>query len=231
MAGSRLVDGTIRRRIGSHTPFVHELLRHLERCGFEGAPRVLGIDGDDEVLSYIDGHVPVETDFDNIQEIVFSDHGVRSAFALIRRYHDLTASCDLAAEQEVVCHGDLSPWNTVYGPRGAVAFIDWDNAAPGSRGADVGHAVWRHLMLGFSGAPPLEVQRRQLRIVAETYGEWEPRALLDLVTDAQGNQWDAFQHAIAERDPHILRVVELGALDHIRTAQRWVAEHRRALSS
>ncbi len=49
----------MRRPTGPHTPFVHSLLRHLEEGGFEGAPRVLGIDEHRrEVLTFIEGHVP-----------------------------------------------------------------------------------------------------------------------------------------------------------------------------
>ena len=38
------VGDTVRRQVGPHTPAVHALLRHFEQVGFEGAPRVVGID-------------------------------------------------------------------------------------------------------------------------------------------------------------------------------------------
>jgi hypothetical protein len=51
---------TIRRSTGSWTPSVHRLLRHLEAAGFQGAPRVLGLDEQGrEILSYLEGDVPV----------------------------------------------------------------------------------------------------------------------------------------------------------------------------
>lgn len=37
------VGDTVRRPVGSHSPLVHTLLRHLEEVGFPGAPRFLGI--------------------------------------------------------------------------------------------------------------------------------------------------------------------------------------------
>ncbi len=53
------VGGTVRRSTGPWTPAVHALLRHLERAGFEGAPRVLGFDVQRrEVLTFVPGHVP-----------------------------------------------------------------------------------------------------------------------------------------------------------------------------
>jgi hypothetical protein len=51
---------TIRRSTGPWTPSVHRLLRHLEAAGFQGAPRVLGLDEQGrEILSYLEGEVPV----------------------------------------------------------------------------------------------------------------------------------------------------------------------------
>ena len=38
------VGRTVRRPVRPHTPAVHALLRHLEAVGFDGAPRVLGVD-------------------------------------------------------------------------------------------------------------------------------------------------------------------------------------------
>ncbi|MGW3345785.1 hypothetical protein ACWDA3_20940 [Nonomuraea rubra] len=55
-AGASRVGGTIRRPLREWTPSVHELLRHLESKGFEGAPRVLGVDAEGrEVLTYLEG--------------------------------------------------------------------------------------------------------------------------------------------------------------------------------
>jgi aminoglycoside phosphotransferase (APT) family kinase protein len=131
----------------------------------------------------------------------------------------------LAGHHEVVCHGDLSPWNTVYDDRGAVAFIDWDNARPGERREDVGYAVWRFLMLGFPAAPPLDAQRHHLQLVADTYGRWQPSQLIEFVAEAQRSQHDAFHAALAAGDERIRRLVELGALDYIEGAQAWLDAH------
>ena len=38
------VGDTVRRKTGPWTQAVHALLCHLERVGFDGAPRVLGMD-------------------------------------------------------------------------------------------------------------------------------------------------------------------------------------------
>jgi hypothetical protein len=46
--------------MGPWTPTVHALLRHLERVGFAGSPRVVGVDGDVEILTFIEGEVAVD---------------------------------------------------------------------------------------------------------------------------------------------------------------------------
>lgn len=44
---------------------------------------------------------------------------------------------------EVVCHGDVAPYNCVFVDRRLVALIDWDHALPGPRLRDLGSAAYR----------------------------------------------------------------------------------------
>ena len=66
LPGGRMTSGIVRRgdRVlrpaGPWSPAVHEYLRHLEGAGFEGSPRVLGVEGTSEVLSYTDGDVAAD---------------------------------------------------------------------------------------------------------------------------------------------------------------------------
>jgi hypothetical protein len=46
--------------MGPWSPAVHEYLRYLEAAGFAGSPRVLGTQGDREVLTFIEGDVAVD---------------------------------------------------------------------------------------------------------------------------------------------------------------------------
>ena len=53
----RLGD-TVRRPLGDHSAQVHLVLRHLEASGFDGAPRLLGVDDRGrEILTFVDGEV------------------------------------------------------------------------------------------------------------------------------------------------------------------------------
>lgn len=79
----------MRRPLRAHSPAVHGLLRHLEAVGFDGAPRVLGIDEvGREVLSWVPGDVPdrpIETQY-------VSEDVLRGVGRLLRRYHEAVAS-------------------------------------------------------------------------------------------------------------------------------------------
>src|ERR687889_931082 len=81
------VGRTVRRPMGPNAPFVHDLLRYLEAVGFDGAPRLLGVDERGrEVLTFVEGEVPHDPDGYRPSEIRL----VKSA-AMIRRLHDVTA--------------------------------------------------------------------------------------------------------------------------------------------
>jgi len=190
LAGGRLTDGvvrvghTTRRPRGSHSPFVHRLLRHLHAVGFDGAPRVLGIDERGrEVLSFVDGWVPPNLDH-------FPDRTLMAAGRLLRRFHDATTGSELAGEHEVVCHNDPSPCNFVFVGERPVALIDFDHAAPGDRLRDVAYAGWLWTLSADDG-PPVAEQARRLRLMAENYGLSDTRALVDAVLRRQEENRDA----------------------------------------
>jgi hypothetical protein len=148
LVGGRTTSGivrvgcTVRRPIKERATFVHELLNHLASGGFAGAPRFLGVDtAGREILSYIPGYVPPELGS-------FSDNQLAAAARLLRRLHDLTLDCPLRDGYEVVCHGDASPCNCVFMHGMPVAFIDFDDAHPGSRTQDLGYASWLWIDIG-----------------------------------------------------------------------------------
>src|SRR5688572_3866116 len=124
------VGETVRRPLGEKSAFVHDLLRHLELRGFEGAPRFVGIDEKGrETLTYIPGTVPRRVGG-------FRKEQWLAAARLLRSFHDATVGSDLTGEHEVVCHGDPGPGNFVLRDGMPFALIDFDGACPGTRAAD-----------------------------------------------------------------------------------------------
>ena len=200
------VGDTVRRTTGPWTPAVHALLHHLERSGFEHAPRVLGIDdAGREILSYIEGFVPYAPD---IPRGIWTDDALARAAGLVRRYHDAVASFEPPVDAawrvlpgapiggEIICHNDLAPWNTVYDGHLPFAFIDWDFAAPASRLWDVAYAAWRFVPLyydglpGGDGHPDSADQARRLRLFCDEYGLEDRTALLGTIERRQQVMYD-----------------------------------------
>ncbi len=132
------VGDTVRRPRHARSGIVHAVLRHLDAVGFDGSPRLLGIDEyGSELLTYITGETIDSSPFR------LSDARLVSAVWLNRRFHDATAGTELAAAHEIVARGDLDPQNIIFKGDAAVAIIDWDHdVAPGSRVVDFAHAVW-----------------------------------------------------------------------------------------
>jgi hypothetical protein len=173
------VGDTVRRVTGPWTPTIHALLRHLEAVGFDGAPRVHGIDERGrEILEFVPGAV-------EWPEMVAlrTDDGLARAAELLRRYHDAVSSfvvpagatwqfpdmesdvdgTPLAGEPRIVCHNDCAAWNLVIGPRWA--FIDWDVAGLRPALWDVAYAI-RGMVL----VDPSADVRRRTDVFAAAYG-------------------------------------------------------------
>lgn len=218
---------TVRRVPSERGEFVHALLRHLEGRDWRGAPRFLGIDeAGREVLEYLDGQVAWEPPR---PAAVTSDASLTRVAELVRELHDLTAGTSLAGGQEVVCHNDLSPRNTVYRDAGGglrpVAFIDWDLAAPGRRIHDLAHTCWQFPDLGPGVADPSEAGRR-VRLLCDAYGLDDRGEVVDTILWWQDRCWRGIEAGAARGDAPMVRLRDSGAAAGVRRAFDWVIRHR-----
>ncbi|MEO3789028.1 phosphotransferase [Nonomuraea sp. B10E15] len=221
------VGDTVRRPPAHRAAYVHDLLLLLERGGWPGAPRFLGTDERGrEILSFVDGHVAWE---DVQPDGVTSDESLARVAELVRAFHDLTAGTPLAGDDEVVCHNDLSPKNTVYRDEGAglrpVAFIDWDIAAPGRRIHDVAHVCWQYLGLG----PGAVDAGRRIRLICDAYGLRERGGLVAAILWWQDRCARGIETDAAAGMPHAIRLRDDGVVARIRACHDWVAAHRAEL--
>jgi aminoglycoside phosphotransferase (APT) family kinase protein len=167
------VGDTVRRPRNPNSAFVRLLLAHLHEHDFDAAPESIGEDDEGrEIFSFLDGDVPPDLDSGH------SDDTLAAAAQLIRRYHDATAGSILAGTKEVVCHGDLSPCNTVFRDGQPLALIDFDTAAPGTRLQDLGYALFLWLNLGTDGPSPRE-QARRVGVFCKSYGIGADVELID----------------------------------------------------
>jgi len=196
------VGQTVRRPTGPWTPAVHSLLRHLERAGYQGAPRALGFDEKGrEILSYIPGEA---ASGDTVPSYVWTQQTLISVAQMLRHYHEAAASFTPPAsaewqivdigpkEFEVICHNDLAPWNTIFRDGSPVAFIDWDLASPGLRVWDAAFVLWHFVpMYGdekcsrLGCATTLDERARRARSFCDASGFPPSKSLISAVIQRQ----------------------------------------------
>ena len=243
VSGAVRVGGTVRRAAGPWTPAVHALLRHLERVGFAGAPRVVG-DGMDgrgrEVLTFVPGETAPSW-----LGGYGSDETLASVGRLIRRYHDAAAGFapppDLAwrfsigapRAGDVVCHNDLGPWNVIFAGDEPVAFIDWDFAAPGPRLWDLAYALWRWVPLSADeGFGPPEGRARRLAVFLDAYGlaNEERAGVLDAIERRQEVMFQTLETWATEGQPAFAAMWRDGHGDGMLADLVYLRRHRDVLA-
>lgn len=188
----------VRRPLEQWSQSVHALLGHLEAARFP-APRVVGVEGRTEILTWIEG----ESGSAGWAKVV-PERGLRSWGRFLREYHEVVSgyrppadsvwssgrgSC---AEGEIVCHGDFGPWNAVWRGDDVVGLIDWDHARPAPPLFDVAYgleyvAPFRDdeesvREMGYARPPD---RRRRIEVFCEAYGIEVPR---DVVTQVARQQ-------------------------------------------
>ncbi|QHQ61033.1 phosphotransferase [Anaerocolumna sedimenticola] len=155
------IGNTVHRSV-NWSPYVHELLLYLEKQGFDGAPKFIGIDEKGcEILSYIEGEVS-GNDYPDFKPYIWSEDSLIRCAQLLRRYHDAVQGfigiSDYYTneehnavpgkwENEVVCHNDAALYNIVFKDEVPVALIDFDLAKPGPRIWDIVYMLYTSVPL------------------------------------------------------------------------------------
>lgn len=172
-------DGdTVRRVTGPWTPTIHRYLNHLANAGIDWVPRVLGIDGDREILSFVAGDVPLYP----MPEWVWTDRALGDAGEHLRALHDASLGFDLTEAKwqlpasdpaEVICHNDFAPHNLAFTNGRLVGAIDFDLCSPGPRISDLANLATRMVPLTSEhhpGAVGQDQWQRRIRLLLDSYG-------------------------------------------------------------
>lgn len=230
------VGATVRRTPTERSRYIRELLALFAARGWDGAPRHLGVDERGrEVFGYLEGQAAVTT---SERAAARSDAGLVRVAQLVRAFHDLTHGTPSAGDADVVCHNDLAPKNTVYTVDGAewwpTAFIDWDLAAPGERVHDLAHVCWQYLDLG-PGVTDVSEAARRIALVREAYGPYARggggAGIVDVILWWQDRCWRGIEAGAERGEPALVGLRERGAVDEVRDAYAWVADHRSELGA
>jgi hypothetical protein len=254
LAGGDVTEGvvrvgdTVRRPVGPHSPLVHALLAHLESIGFEGAPRLLGIDGAGrEVLSYVDGEVGGLPR----PPWIADEARLASVGRLVRAYDDAAASFipppgALPAEPpaeppgippapayppELIGHVDITPENVVFRDGRAFALIDFDLAKPATRADEMFNVLlwWAPLFDPRDRDPLLQdvdVPRRA-RILADAYGLSGPdrERVIEVAAIRTRRSWYLMKRRAEVDGGGWRRMWQEGVGDEIRRRELWLDKH------
>ncbi len=188
---------TVQRPMGKWSPTIHRLLKHLESIGFSKSPQFIGIENEKEILSFVDG----ETYDYPLVGTIGSEEAVITAGKLLRELHDSTESFlefDKGNEQtwmlpsrnpqEVICHGDFTPYNVALNGNNVVGIFDFDVSHPAPR-------IWDLAFSAYSWAPfltnegcvtgTLPDQIRRAKLFLDSYGASveHRKSFVSVVTD------------------------------------------------
>jgi Phosphotransferase enzyme family len=175
------VGNTVRRPAKGNAAFVHDLLLFLEEQSFPFAPRFFGRDEQGrDILSYLEGETWPGSGSG------LSDELLEQAARAIRRYHDATVGSRLSQGHEIVAHHELGPHNTIFQGGHLIGFIDWDDAAPGTRLRDLANAVYNYVDVSHWANQEASEQARRIHLMCAAYGWDNPIAIVnDFEADLQ----------------------------------------------
>lgn len=226
------VGDTVRRPASRYAPTIHRLLIHLSEAGFT-APRPLELDGEREVMTFIEGDVPIPP----YPSWAFADEALGGVGRLLRAYHEAVESFPLSDRAEwadeltdphgedVICHNDVCLENVVFRGGEPVALLDFDYAAPGRKLWDLAMTARMWVPMRPPGDPlPGQVDFdpfRRFRVIVDAYGVpvKDHEELVDAVIETKRvgaaflqRHVDAgeveFQRLLADRGPALDRQLE-----------------------
>lgn len=205
------VGGRVLRSRRQGSANVERLLVELERRGFAYTPRFLGVSDDGrQILRFIEGQAGGYP----LPERLRSDEVLVSVAEVLREWHEATR--DFAAQvidgwmleavepYEVICHGDVAPYNCVFDGSRVVGLIDLDTAHPGPRIRDVAYAVYRFAPLtapgNEAGFGSLAEQARRARLFCDHYGEVDRARVVEVLCQRLADLVDYMRTEAARGD-------------------------------
>ncbi len=239
----QIENNIVTRNAQYWSPAVRDLLLYLQNQGFPYSPQHLGINlaNHTERLSLVKGKSGKD-----IWERIVSEEGLIEHAKLLRAYHDAVAGYrpngkilwafgeqELRAN-EIICHNDFGPWNTVWQDDKPVGIIDWDLAAPGRVIDDIAYALeyaapfrddeeclkWHHF-------PEVPDRKRRVEIFLKAYGIDWAGSMPDEVARIQRRDIERVKYLAAQNiEPQKSWVIDDKFMNKLKQRITWTEQNR-----
>lgn len=241
------IGDSVRRPRSPESALVETLLTFLERSGFDGSPRFLGIDAQGrQVLSFVPGQVAGRP----WPEWIADDERIASVARLVRRFDDAMQPfgvpegwatrqladppgmpASIAGPPQFVGHMDITPENVVFVDGRAKALIDFDMARPTDRVGEVGNLLlwWAPLMPAVDREQAVRdvdpVARAALLVDEYGLAADDRQRIVPVARNAAELAWHLMRNRAARLGGGWQRMWGEGVGDRILRRQQWLAEH------
>ncbi len=231
-------NNTVIRPLNDWSATVHLLLQHLTANGFTESPRFIKIEGNNEVLSFLEGttyNYPLVAAIATQQALI-------SSAKLLRKLHDTSADFLSANNetthqwmlpsqepQEVICHGDFTPYNVTLKKDEVIGVFDFDTAHPAPRIWDIAFSVycWAPFKTNPDDAlGSLSEQIQRAKLFCDGYGASQQmrKYLVEVMVTRLQNLVDYMNQQASEGDQQFIANLadghHLGYLDDITYLQK-----------
>jgi len=244
------VGDTVRRPPGERAELVRDVLLYLEKVGFDGAPRFLGIDSAGrQALTYVGGEVAGRPR----PSWIADEERMVSVARLLRAYDDAVEGFgipenlpapieppglpELDDPPALVGHQDVTPENVVFRDGRAYALIDFDLARPVSRAREFVNLMLWWAPLGAEEDLDPEFRGldrpRRCRLLADSYGlaPADRARVMDLAIALNERAWHTMKYRAETLGGGWQRMWSEGVGDKIRNRTTWLETNADTLTS
>jgi hypothetical protein len=239
MADVVRIGNRVRKQKSPWWNATRQVLNHLEQVEFRWSPRVLHEDEQFVELSFVPGETIEASLVGHDDPELLVTIGQR-----VRELHDALEGFELLPDTEcvpwpvapdqrlIVCHNDLSPWNTVMGGNTFQGFIDWDLVSVATREWDLAWVCWRFAPIYPGGGAPGFTARQQAdrcRILLDAYGTdaLDLHGFVDLIDMRMECGLESVEQLGAQGVTGFDRILASGMHLSAHDDRRWFNDHRR----